>query len=146
MYALGEAAHEVAEGNPGEHQRAWPPGVAHHRNGTATWRCALTMVVQGWPGCTPLRCRRRVGPTACTTSPAAATAAATATPPHPARPGRRTKKRRRRWSGRTRWGSGGESSRGGRGPRRGGRYDLKSLLELLHDEVVTDLQEGGKGR
>ena len=42
------------------------------------------------------------------------------------------------------WGSSRKSSRGGRGPQRGGRYDLNYLLELLHDEVVIDLQEGGE--
>jgi len=41
----GFAIHGVTEGNPGKHQRAWPPaGEAHHREpGMATWRCALTM-------------------------------------------------------------------------------------------------------
>ena len=53
-------------------------------------------------------------------------------PPTPARPGSRRTKR---------WGSSCESSRGSRGDR----YDLDSLLELLHDKVVTDLQEGGEG-
>ena len=61
----------------------------------------------------------------------------------PPRPAPRPPPRRR--CGRTRWGSSGESSRGGRGPWRGGRCDRNSLLELLHDEVVSDLQEGGEG-
>jgi hypothetical protein len=38
-------------------------------------------VVERGPGCTLWRCRHRVAPTTCTTSPSAATAAATAPPP-----------------------------------------------------------------
>ena len=37
------------------------------------------------------------------------------------------------------------SSRGRRGPRGRGGPRLEALSKLLHDKVVTDLQEGGEG-
>ena len=69
------------------------------------------------------------------TTAATPTTTTTTPPPTPARPGRRTKG--------TRWSS-GESSRGSRGSQRGDRHSLNPLLELLHDKVITDLQEGGE--
>ena len=95
-YVLGGAAHGVTEGNPGEHQRAWPPSVAHHRKARkATWRCTLTMGRGRMARVHPVEVLASCWSHSLHHVPRAATAVATHPPPTPARPGRRTKKRRR---------------------------------------------------
>ena len=133
------AIHGVAEGNPGE-----APASMARMPGTATWRCALTMGCGRMARVHPVEVAASSCPHDLLHVPHHGDGDRHG-PPTPARPGgKRTEKRRlcwRGWTGR----SGNESSRGGRGPQGRGAPRLYALSKLLHDKVVTDLEEGGKG-